>query len=52
MDQIRTEVAESIIDELAIKSRAQFEIGTIHLPSKPVVEGRTERPRLRIFGRK
>ena len=52
MDQIRTEVAESIIDELAVKARAQFEIGTIHLPRKPVVEGRTERPRLRIFGRK
>jgi len=52
MEQIRAEVAESIIDQLASSSRTQFEIGTIHLPSKPVVEGRTERPRLRIFGRK
>ena len=52
MEQIRAEVAESIIDELATHARAQFEIGTINLPSKPLVEGRTERPRLRIFGRK
>jgi len=52
MEQIRAEVAESIIDQLASSARTQFEIGAIHLPSKPVVEGRAERPRLRIFGRK
>ncbi len=52
MERIRAEVAESIIDQLASSARTQFEIGAIHLPSKPVVEGRAERPRLRIFARK
>ena len=52
MEFIRTELAEEIIEKLAVDARSQFDIGSVHLPSKPVVEGRTERPRLRIFGRK
>ena len=52
MEFIRTELAEEIIERLAVDARSQFDIGSVHLPGQPVVEGRTERPRLRIFGRK